>query len=74
MALFTGDFVGALHLHFVGPFILVLVALLATYFAGVVFTKFRGLEWRKEATAYTGVEVLAFVMLLIGWVGKAFIN
>jgi len=74
MSLFSGDFSRAFRLHPAGPLVVVLIALIVTYLVLVLFTEFRGLEWRKEVRALTGIEMLAFAALLTGWIGKAFIN
>ena len=74
MAVFTGDMILAFRHHLAGPLIVALIALIVTYLLGVVFMGFRGWEWRKEVKAYTGIEVLAMITLLIGWIGKVFMN
>ena len=74
MSLFAGDISGALRLHPAGPFVVALIALMVTYLVLVLFTKLKGFEWGKEVRAFTGIEMLAFAALLIGWIGKVFVN
>jgi hypothetical protein len=74
MALFAGDICRALRLHPAGPFVVALIVLMVTYLVLVLFTKFKGLEWRKEVRAFTGIEMLAFAALLTGWIGRVFTN
>jgi hypothetical protein len=74
MALLNGDVIGAFRLHPAGPLVVSLIALIVAYLVLALFTRFRGLEWRKEVQAFTGIEMLAFSALVIGWLGKGFLN
>lgn len=74
MALLNGDVIGAFRLHPAGPLVVSLIAIIVAYLLLALFTRFRGLEWRKEVQAFTGIEMLAFSALVIGWIGKGFLN
>ncbi|MEE8453072.1 MAG: DUF2752 domain-containing protein [Thermoguttaceae bacterium] len=74
MATFSGQMSEAFRLHPAGPVVIGIVAIMALYLALVLLTGHKGLAWRKEAKAYNVLEAFAIAALVIGWVGKSFIN
>jgi hypothetical protein len=74
IALFSGRPIQAIYLQPVTPIIIIIILIMVLYLIVVVFTKFKGLEWHKEVRVYTRMEMLALILLFIGWIGKSVIN
>ncbi len=63
-------FIEAFKYHPAGPAILLLVVILAGYFALVSLTRCRGLNWPREIRVYQGIEYMAVGLLVLGWLAK----
>ncbi|MEI7902707.1 MAG: DUF2752 domain-containing protein [bacterium] len=74
MALFAGHMGDAFRIHPAGPVVVGVIGIMTVYLALVLFSRYKGWGWKKEAQAYTILERLAIGVLLMGWVGKRFIN
>ena len=74
MAMVSGHMRDAFRLHPAGPMVVVIVGIMVLYLAVVLWTGYEGVQWKKESTAYNTLERLAIGVLLIGWVGKLFMN
>jgi hypothetical protein len=74
IAMLTGDHWQAVRYHPAGPLIVAIIAFITLYLALVLFTGYKGVEWRKEAKAYTRLEMLAIAALVIGWTAKLFFD
>jgi hypothetical protein len=74
MAMLDGRMGEAFRFHPAGPIVVGIITIMTLYLTLVLLTGYRGIEWGKEARAYNGLETVGIVALMIGWVGKAFIN
>lgn len=74
MALFSGQVAESFRIHPAGPIVIGIVGVMVLYLALCLITGRKGLEWRKEAKAYSILDRLAVGVLLVGWVGRLITN
>lgn len=72
VSLMTGDLHQAFQHHPSGPLIFI-IALVSTAYFSAVLLRSVAVEWALELRLYSGFERLAVLLLIVGWLARAFI-
>jgi hypothetical protein len=73
MAIYRGHTGEAFSIHPAGPVIVGFICIMTSYLLAILLAGYRGMEWSKEAKAYSILNGLMVSSLVAGWIGKVFI-